>query len=1304
MPSPFGPSTPGSSGTYRSPSITVNQGGKVSTVNAGKVTVGVSDPVRTIAASADEMSRGAVGLGKGLVSIVENLPVVGAIAKPVIGGIGTIADATVGQLVSAAERTPIIGDIGKGFLEISGNVVTGALDLISAPARAVEERVAAAKIQNRLEGKTDIINTVFGEASAAAVNSVRGGASIQDAAEQLARSNAGFSDNGAMNFLWSLALDPLTYLAPGIGKAASIGAEAAQLSKIGVAGLRELSAKAAAKGLSEAALGYTKQAAFLEKWGLLGDIYTGTLGRVAGRTRNLTGNITKEVGTMYTRAYAAGLDAIDSSLNDITAIAGREVTNRGLKNVATTAANAVKSASVRSSAAIVRSNARDFADNLISDFAVGTTSKMDRSAILAQEMPSGGTVIDFLRKLRTSGITKEKDLAEALAQIDGAVNNAIDYIEGATARGIRMEEIRRNPVVENLRDMVESYSAKARIEQKKDLILETARYTANGATKFAAEDAYRLLSEAKLDRLPAANDPIRGIEELAADIASGFGIADDVARRKAEQIFADNAGNIRVLTDVLSFFRDAAYGQAVRELAAVRRLFGDGDFLSRITITSRRSLTKRKANELIAEVKRLEAVVKDGDGAAKAAAKTELNKIADDLVQRYDEFGVLAAPSKEMAEYTRTQVLDRLKKAKDITVRELSDAERSTIKSRSKQAAVRELAGLEKRLEQYGYRLGISPEDKVSTVRTMVVDHHGRERFTEMLMPFSDTLDHVAIDGLDNALVADKLRPTKLTKIWDKLTRPYGVEVTKNNTIERFVSSMVQKTGISVNKARTIMSRITDLAAEKGVQPRALFLNNDEVVKIFREEMGELYGQLELKSTTAIQEIISAAAGDWSVSGLTTGFSGRVKAIFPQMTILTDIIYPEVRFGRLNPFFNLVLERIETAIQMRVYGIRKEVINESIGDIQGTVLRKAHLNPTGVHHEINDGFLKMQERQVQNLATGVEASRSFKGRVSNLVRPLFSRGSYSIKNVKDAKEIARNIMTDKFASREFMDILEEVAPGKIAKLAEHYGVTNADQAVELLLADYLIQSDPLQFAKFIDGNSSFAKSLAAKALKDGGIPAKEAQDIAAATIAAYEIAIKRASRAADQAQYFASHRTWFERSINHPFMGLYPYSYMTQKAIPSLLRIMFVPRYGGVVAPGVGYATWDKAMEWMENKSNSDIDVLKQVLQDDSLVYLFTTLLPVTPDSVGFSMPAWLRRGIIQPGLRGDAIKLGDIGQTMTEVGAQVVRGTVLGQSRTILEGIQGIDDATKANEGINGFLESQADLIQEKVLELRGQ
>jgi hypothetical protein len=70
----------------------------------------------------------------------------------------------------------------------------------------------------------------------------------------------------------------------------------------------------------------------------------------------------------------------------------------------------------------------------------------------------------------------------------------------------------------------------------------------------------------------------------------------------------------------------------------------------------------------------------------------------------------------------------------------------------------------------------------------------------------------------------------------------------------------------------------------------------------------------------------------------------------------------------------------------------------------------------------------------------------------------------------------------------------------------------------------------------------------------------------------------------------------------------------------------------------------------------------------------------------------------------GDAIKLGDIGQTMTEVGSQFVRGTVLGQGRTVLEGIEGIDKATEANERFSGFLQNQSDFIQEKVMELRGQ
>jgi hypothetical protein len=1285
MPNPFGSTGSGESSTYRAPSTTVNKGQRLRTVNsAGRISVDVSNPTETIAQSANDMAQGLVGVGKGLVSIAENLPVVGAIAKPVIGGIGTIADATIGQVVGAVEKSPI-GGIASGALGAVGNIGMGALELISAPGRFTEQKIAEARIRSTQEGRYDAIRVYFGDAPAAAVNSVRGGASIEDAALQLANSNAGFSENGAMNFLYSLVIDPLNLIAPGAGKAVAIGAEAATLNRIGVAGLKELAAKATKAGLKETAQGYTKQAEFLEKWGFAAKVYEETLGKLDRFKRNLTSNIAKESATAYTRVYAKGLTAIDTVLSDIGATVGLRNTDQGLRNVATTFANAIKSSSVRARAAIVRSNAKDFSDNLVTDAIGQATEKKTLQDFLATELAQGGNIGDLLKRLEIP----DEDVAKMFTEIQGGV-----------ASGLRAAELRRTKAVSEVRQKIEEAAANARVRQQKDLIRATAEYKAKADARLASEDAFRVLSEAKLDRVPAATDTARGIEELASDLAAGFGIKDTVARQIAEKVFKENAGDIRTLTDVLAFARDAAYGQAVRELAAIRKAFKTGDFLSRITITSTRSLTESNSKSLIEQVTSLEKVARGADEAAAASAKAELKQISDNLVRQYDEFGVFAG-----SDYTYSQVLDFLKKSQKLTVREITSKERAIIASRAKEGAVKQLTDMEQRLLKYGYRLGIAPDDTISTVRTMVVDHNGREAFTEMVMPFSDTLDHVAIKGLDDDLASVKLRPSKLSKVWEKLTRPYGVEVTKNNIAERFVSSMVQKTGVSVNTARRLMSRITDLAAEKGIQPKALYLDRAELDQIFKQEMGDVaYGRLFESGTTPIKEVVSAAAGDWSVSGLTSGFTGRVKAIFPEITVLTDRFYPDVRFGRLNPFFNLVMERVETKIQLSVYGIKREVAEASIGDIRGTVLRKAHLNPASVHHEINDGVMRMQARAVQNTSVAIEASGGLKSRVSRLVRPLFSKGTYSIDGIKEAKEIARDIMSDQFAVRTFMDTLEEVAPGKIRELAEHYGVTKAEDAIELLLADYLIQSDPLQFAKYIESQGPFARSLAAKALREGGIPAKQAQDIAAATMAAYELAIQRASRAADKAQYFASHRSWFERSINHPFLGLYPYSYMTQKAIPSLLRIMFVPRIGGVVAPGLGYAKWENVLEWTENSVNSDEDVLNQLLQNDALIYLASTLLPVTPDNSGFSMPTWLRRGIIQPGLRGDAIKLGDIGQTMTEVGSQFVRGTVLGQGRTVLEGIEGIDKATRANERFSGFLQNQSDFIQEKVLELRGQ
>ena len=371
----------------------------------------------------------------------------------------------------------------------------------------------------------------------------------------------------------------------------------------------------------------------------------------------------------------------------------------------------------------------------------------------------------------------------------------------------------------------------------------------------------------------------------------------------------------------------------------------------------------------------------------------------------------------------------------------------------------------------------------------------------------------------------------------------------------------------------------------------------------------------------------------------------------------------------------MILERIETNIQLVVHNIRKEVADEMLGDIRGNIVRKAHLDPRNVTREIADNTINtVRAKATRNTVQAVNTSESFKNRVINATRGFFSKENWRIDSVRDAKKAARDIMTDKFAAREFADILEQVAPGKLNELAIHYGLKNSDEVIESLLVEYMLQADPVRFAEVIAENGKIARRLSVEALTNGGMQLEKAQEIASATIAAYEIAGARASRAADKAQYFASQRSWLERSLNHPFLGIYPYSYMVQKAVPSLLRVMFLtPGLG----PGFGYNNYEKIVEWMNNRSNTDQDVLSQLVQNDALLYVFSTILPTTPEASGFSAPTWLRRSLVQPGLRGTALTPGELAPALTEAGATLVRGTALGQARTTIEGVQAFSDIT---------------------------
>ena len=281
MPSAFDPVSPGGRSGPRSVDFTskVGQSNQSQIVGAGKIQVGMSDPSTTIQQSIGNFNAGFIGVGKGLVSVVENLPVVGGIAKPIIGLVGGVADATVGQVVRAAEGVRIgdknLAQAGVGVLEGIGSVtVKPALDALTYLGIETEQAVARARILSTRNNQKDFIIGTFGEAPQAALDAMSSGASLEDAAEQLAASNAGFSQNGAANFLWSLVLDPMNLIAPGVGKAVSTSAQAAKFAAIGADALQTLEKTARVSGNLELAAKYADELSFLNKYDWMGKIYS----------------------------------------------------------------------------------------------------------------------------------------------------------------------------------------------------------------------------------------------------------------------------------------------------------------------------------------------------------------------------------------------------------------------------------------------------------------------------------------------------------------------------------------------------------------------------------------------------------------------------------------------------------------------------------------------------------------------------------------------------------------------------------------------------------------------------------------------------------------------------------------------------------------------------------------------------------------------------------------------------------------------------------------------------------------------
>ena len=123
------------------------------------------------------------------------------------------------------------------------------------------------------------------------------------------------------------------------------------------------------------------------------------------------------------------------------------------------------------------------------------------------------------------------------------------------------------------------------------------------------------------------------------------------------------------------------------------------------------------------------------------------------------------------------------------------------------------------------------------------------------------------------------------------------------------------------------------------------------------------------------------------------------------------------------------------------------------------------------------------------------------------------------------------------------------------------------------------------------------------------------------------IALQRAEEEAFRAHYYKRGRTLLERSINHPYLGMYPASYMWGKVLPELMRFL-VKKPFGVDAPFAGMAMANHVWNAIQLEMATDNSGTIQELVEDfpEALRFMQLMVPGTPWDIPVNMPAWTRR------------------------------------------------------------------------------
>lgn len=406
-------------------------------------------------------------------------------------------------------------------------------------------------------------------------------------------------------------------------------------------------------------------------------------------------------------------------------------------------------------------------------------------------------------------------------------------------------------------------------------------------------------------------------------------------------------------------------------------------------------------------------------------------------------------------------------------------------------------------------------------------------------------------------------------------------------TAQQRMNAVLRPVGLVEADAKRIMHNLIDEARHDKVGPRGLVMG-DGIETAFKKAIGdEGYQKLLDTGANPAYIVMKAFEGNLNEVGLTQKLTGAIKSQIPGLSGLTDSLYPKFRFG-LNPYF-----QAQQFVESKVFPLLRGM--NPVGAVGA--------DEKALYQEFMGKRDPVFEEYANTYLAGSDVAKQTVGPNSALGRALAHLPS--VMATKDAAEV--NAVIGDFGPK-LLETIDELAPdvGKAWRATWGEDPRTIAQGVLQMMKD---RAAPL---------GSNLEEVLAHARPDAPFEESLVNQVVAKQL-------DESQRLAYKVINLSDERNFLERSINHPFLGLYPFNYYYGKVLPEFARFLFKSPFGAN-APGLAASDLETVHRAIVGQIAADPKGFgSAVAANQNLIYVIQTLLPGTPWDIPVNAPAWAR-------------------------------------------------------------------------------